>query len=943
MRRAKPFSRHGSLVLGVGFAFVLGLAAAVGLARAGEPKGDPDQEGPPQHITPDELLRRAVRGAEQAPIGPILTRPQTGAPGGVNWTFLGPQPITNEYWSGNADASGRVSAVIADPRNPARVYLAAAQGGVWKSTDTGVTWTPMGDGLSSLASGSIAFDPANPDVIYYGTGEQHYSGDSFYGDGLFRSADQAVTWSKIATTTEVGSYIARVLVQPGSTGVILVASDMGIVRSTDGGNSWAVALSGNWGNDLGIDPITPTNFYASVYGQGIYESTDSGATWALLSGGLPVSGFARINFAVGHAQPQNNVVLYAGFLTAEGNLYGMYKSVNGGVAWTQLPSTPNYPNGQGWYDNTVVIDPSSADASVCLAGGVFPYQLGYYGVVRTTDGGATWTDVTIGIDGSQVHPDQHFLSYGPDDRLWLGNDGGVWNSTDNGDHWTDCNHTLAITQFYTAGLHPSNPDFMLGGNQDNGTVRYDGNLAWPQLDSGDGGPCPVEVNSSNYYYSSYVLLDPLSKWYNGNYLGNYTGPWLGDRVSWANAPCFADPNGAHTILAGTHRVWRTTNGGSNWTAISGDLAAPDGYLLSLAVAHGASNTLYSGSSNGLVYVTTDAVTWNPRDNGIPAAAIPSICVDPSNWQTAYLCVTAPSGGRVYRTPNAGVTWTSITGDLPTGVRGMSLAVDFRVHPSRLYLGTDYGVYMSINGGVNWVKTAGIPSLAMFNLWIDVANSYLVAASHGRGMWRAPLDVTPPAVAVTSPVGGEIWNIGSDQNITWTATDPSGVDSVSIRLSRDGGISYPTIIAQGVSNTGTYPWIVAGPASTTCRVQVTAYDLAGNHGAGNSPANFTIADTTTVGVPLSAASGGTRLQVVNPFRPPAVIRYRLPQQRAVQVEILDPAGRCVAHLESGVHDAGSYQIEWKGQDDAGRNLPAGAYFCRMTVGGQTLVRRLALLR
>jgi FlgD Ig-like domain len=292
-----------------------------------------------------------------------------------------------------------------------------------------------------------------------------------------------------------------------------------------------------------------------------------------------------------------------------------------------------------------------------------------------------------------------------------------------------------------------------------------------------------------------------------------------------------------------------------------------------------------------------------------------------------------------------VSWTSITGDLPVGVRGLALATDFRVNPDRLYLGTDYGVFTSHDGGVHWVKTAaGFPNVAVFNLSIDPANNYLVAATHGRGMWRATLDVTPPAVAVTSPVGGETWYIGSNQNITWNASDAGGVDSVSLRLSRDGGLSYPTLIAHGWPNNGVFPWTVPGPQSSTCRIQVTAYDPSGNYGSGASPANFVIGDSTVVGVGSRPwANAAPRLTVTNPFRPPSSVRYDLPRRAHVRVEVFDLGGRCLAHLESGMRDAGSHEVAWRGVDDAGRSLPSGTYFCRLTVGDLSQVRHLALLR
>jgi photosystem II stability/assembly factor-like uncharacterized protein len=719
MNQSSPGARLLACILGIACAFASPpLSQAV---RAAEREVE--------QISIDELTRRAAQSPDHAPLGPVR-----GAVGktALTWQALGPHPIINEYWSGNADASGRTCSIVVDPRDANVAYAAAAQGGVWKTTDGGTTWTPMTDGLSSLSSGALALDPANADIIYYGTGEQNYSGDCFYGDGLFRSGDGGVTWSKIGTKPQVGSYISRVAVQTGHSNVILVASDRGVVRSADAGTTWTVTQAGGWCTDLAIQRTGSDTMYAAINASGIYKSVNAGASWTKLGGGLPTTGFARINFALSPNYPR---VIYASFVSSSSSgLLGMYRSINSGASWTLLSSTPNYLGTQGWYDNVVIVDP--IDPRTCYAAGVFPYSPGTKGMIRTTNAGASWTDITRGIDGSQLHPDMHALAFGPDRTLWTGNDGGVWKTRDRGAHWINCNHTLAVTQFYTVALHPMNPNFLLGGTQDNGALAFQGTDSWPEVSAGDGGPCAVEWDSPNIYYTTYIQLDPLYKYDNGSFVDDVTGPWIGDRASWANSPLVVDPNAPNTILAGTYRAWRTANSGVSWTSLSGDLSG-GGYLLGMAVASGASNTIYSSSSSGRVYVTTDGVTWNPRYTGLPTSALPDVVVSPSTWQIAYVCADRTSGGRVYRTTDAGVTWTDVTGDLPSGLRGLALSVDFRTNPVTLYLGTDYGVYSSSDGGVHWTNSS-LASVAVYDLGLDLVNNYLVAATHGRGMWRAPI-------------------------------------------------------------------------------------------------------------------------------------------------------------------------------------------------------------
>jgi len=680
--------------------------------------------------SPEELEQRAVESPDRIPVGLVVNH-QFEQPKGLNWRFLGPQPILNEYWSGNADASGRISSIIVDPSDADRVYLAGAQGGVWKSTDGGVNWMPLTDHLSSLASGALAFDPTNSEIIYYGTGEQHYSGDSFYGDGLFKSTDGGSTWSKIATKATVGSYIARIIVKPGNSDTVHLASDLGYLRSTDGGNSWSLLLNPFHCNDLAISPSAPTVVFAAFWGEGIYRSVNSGTDWVKLTNGLPSEGFSRINIAIGGALYPD--WLYASFVDeSDGSLLGMYRTRNGGDSWFERSNTPNYLFHHGFYDNCIIVDPSWPYR--CYAGGGWV-------LIKTTDGGNTWTDITIGVDGSQLHPHQHCLAIGPDGTLWVGNDGGAWKTTDGGGHWINLNHSLGLTPFYTVGIHPTDSTFLLGGSQSNGTVRYEGNLGWPQVRAGDGGPVAIEWDSPNIYYTTSYYIKTLIKFDNGAYVADVTGPWLGERASWCNGPLVVDPNLPNTLLVGTYRVWRTTSSGSSWVCISGDLTG-GGVLRAIAIAQGNSNIIYTGSSDGLVYLTTDGATWDPHYSGLPSAPIPDIVLDPSDWQIAYLCVDQANGGRVYKTTDAGVNWTDITGDLPSGLRGMSLAIYFFTSSSILYLGTDYGVYSSSNGGENWFKEAtNLPSLVIFDLGFDSHNNLLVAATHGRGMWRASISDT----------------------------------------------------------------------------------------------------------------------------------------------------------------------------------------------------------
>ncbi len=688
--------------------------------------GEEHEPDRPERVSIAYLLAQ-ISPIERVPRGLFLPRTS----GTLFWQSLGPQPIANEYWSGGANAAGRASSIAVHPSDPNTAYLAAAGGGVWKTTDGGQSWVPISDRLPSLASGALAIDRLNPATVLYGTGEQHYSSDSLYGDGLFRTVDGGANWSKIALKSQVGNYIARVDISPG---LLHVCSDFGYVRSDADGASWAAFKPAGtaWCNDLVRSAQAPQTMFAAFYGRGIYKSIDNGQSWTQLAGGLPSFGFQRINLAIADS---NADVVYASFIAPSGSLAGMYKTVNGGTSWSLLSSTPNYACSQGWYDNGMVVSP--IDANTVYAGGVFSYCSG--GIAKTTNGGTTWTYVTVGSDFTQVHPDQHYFVFGPDGALWVACDGGAWKTITGGSTWVNLNNGLNTALLYTVGIHPSDSSFLVAGTQDNGTVQFQGGLAWPQVIGGDGGPVAVEWANPNRYFTTYVRLSPMYRWLRPiSYQGTVTGPWSGDRASWANGPLIVDPNLPNTLLAGTYRVWQTTNSGSNWTAISADLTT-GGHLRGLAIAPLDSNIIYSGSSDGLFFATFDrGANWQLRNAGLPGTrTISDIIVSPADPLIVYLSVDQSSGGRLFQSFDGGLTWGDKTGSLAPGIRAMSLAIDFATNT--IYLGTDYGVYATHDTGMTWAQEAlNLPSVTVYDAQVDALNGWLVVATHGRGMWRASL-------------------------------------------------------------------------------------------------------------------------------------------------------------------------------------------------------------
>lgn len=661
----------------------------------------------------------------------MVAGPRTG-PSGLNWTPLGPRPILDEGWSGNDDASGRVVSIAPHPTDPNTVYIASASGGIWKTTDAGLNWAPLTDELSILNHGCVTIDPSNPETVYAGTGE--YTTQS-NGDGLFRSTDGGAMWERIGTVAQVGSRCSRVVVDPTDPLVIHITGNSGYSRTDDGGGNWTRYLTGGC-SDVALKPGDPSTVFVGRHGDGIYRSTNGGDSFTKLTTGLPGSNVNRILLAVA---PSNPNMVYTAIINGSAGLRGFYKSTNGGDAWTEMTNTPNFPYPQGWYDAFVGVDPTNEN--VVYAGGVFP-SYAVAGVIKSTTGGASWSDITYGAGGSsQLHPDQHAIAFGPTGTIWIGNDGGAWKSNNQGFSWINCNATLAVTQNYNIAVHPSDPSKVMGGTQDNGTVGRDLPIdAWPQIVAGDGGFLAYDFNEPERRYTTYVRLVTFR--ITDTSFADITGPWetAGDPVNFI-APLVMDPNDSHTLLGGTNRVWRTKNAdtAADWTAISSTSVAAGGTLNTLAVALGAPDTIYSGSSNGRVFVTTNGTTWLDRSVGLPSGGISDIVIDPADPGTAYVAYYNSSGARLLRTPDHGVTWINNTGDLPLGVAARALAIDWRFDPLVMCVGSGSGVYCSFDAGATWIKDdLDLPNVNIGDLVLEPASGTLTAGTYGRGAWQAVL-------------------------------------------------------------------------------------------------------------------------------------------------------------------------------------------------------------
>jgi uncharacterized protein (TIGR03437 family) len=768
----------------------------------------------------------------------------------LTWTPLGPAPIGQGQTLGTprVAVSGRISTVVLDPNyngtTNQTVYLGAAQGGVWRSRDNGATWTPLTDTQPSLAMGALAIDPTKPNLIYAGTGEAHFTGDSYYGAGLLKSSDGGATWTQITGpisasepqqpaflnaafhTLAIDPTAPSTLYAATETGLVSSASgattfpplgDRGIWKSTDGGMTWRNVNPANLarldkaGTDVLLDPRDARRVFAAISEMGIYRSTAGGepGTWEQLAGGLPSADLDRIKLAAGPPlAPSTNATLYAAISRfSNTRLLGVFKSTDNGTTWTQL-TTPAPTTSGTFYALALAVDP--VDANVLYYGTLTNSTSTGGTFWRSRDGGQTWADLSLG-DGvtGGLHVDTHWIAVSSTNRniLFTANDGGLWrtdNATADVVAWTSLNQSLNLTQLYTLALHPTEPNILLGGTQDNGTNRYNGNLNWFHARGGDGGAALIDQANPQVMYhtflnrnsasSSFPIIGPEISFDGGNtwarrgcfgctaQMGNFNpADRLSDYAPMAQHTGFTGASG-NVIYCGTHRLYRSADQGVTWTGLG---ASADGFgadltknmpepgyangfpsYISALAAHPLLDTsmnppgevVWVGTGDGLVQRTTNAgaganaIFTNVTKAPLPNRYVTDIALDASDPQRAFVTYsgfnlsTPATPGHVFMTSDQGATWTNLSGNLPD-IPVTSIALDPAL-PNTVFIGTDLGVFQTTDGGVTWSRlNDGLPHVATFVVRYHAASRSIVAATHGRGVFRLPLP-TREAVSVS---------------------------------------------------------------------------------------------------------------------------------------------------------------------------------------------------
>ncbi len=698
--------------------------------------------------------------------------------GGLHWRNIGP-----------AFMSGRISDIDWDPTDDSVWYVGVGSGGVWKTVNAGTTWTPVFDKQSSYSIGNVTVDPSNPHTVWVGTGEDVGGRHVGFGDGIYRSDDAGQNWTNKGL--KESQHISTIIVHPEDSDTVWAAvqgplwskgGERGLYMTTDGGDSWEKTLGGGeWTGvtDLVIDPRDPNVLYAATWqhhrtvagymGGGpetaLHKSTDGGRSWTKLETGLPTGNLGKIGLSI---SPQNPDVVYAA-IELNRREGGVWRSDDRGASWVKGADAVGGGTGPHYYQE-LFASPHQFDR-LYLVGPT---------VQKSEDGGKTFEP----MPHPNQHSDMHAVVFHPTDPdyIMMGTDGGLYESFDLGETWRFVKN-LPLTQYYKLALDDAEPFYNIyGGTQDNNTQggpsRTDSvngirNADWKVVLGGDGHQPATEPGNPDIMYA---------EWQQGNLtrVDLITGesvyikpqPAPGDppeRFNW-DSPILVSPHKPTRLYFASQRVWRSENRGDEWTAISGDLTRNEDRMLmpfmgqtwswdapwdmyamsdyntitSLAESPLQEGLLYAGTDDGLIQVSENGGgSWRQIEvgslPGVPDTAfINDIRADLHDVNTVYVALDNHKYGDF--TPyllvsrNRGRSWTSISDGIPERHLVWRVVQDHE-RASLMFAATEFGVYLTLNGGDSWEKfSAGMPTISIRDIQIQRRENDLVAASFGRGFF-----------------------------------------------------------------------------------------------------------------------------------------------------------------------------------------------------------------
>ncbi len=691
------------------------------------------------------------------------------------WESLGPKNI-----------GGRTLCLAFHPTDEDIIYAGSASGGLWKTETQGVgedAWTKVPTGFPVLGVAAIAIDQNDPNTIIIGTGETYRVGIAepgttvrltrgTYGIGILKTTDGGNSWNHVLVFDEDEiKGVQDIEINPQNSMEMYAATTDGVYRSTNGGNSWALVFTEPNCIDIEIDPSNGNTLYVSQGNfnnnldpnlSGIFKSTDGGNTFnELLDAGLITawSGNAKLEL-----DPSNSNTIYASiqvgwFNTGSTTPAGIFRSTNGGVNWTNI-NTQNIAQYQGWYSHDIAVNPANQNEIINV--GIAAWKSVDAGANFLAKTANSWTmgqvDVTVPEGGANyVHSDIHAVYYHPiNNKVFMASDGGVFVSDDGEVPYTTINGGLQTTQFYAdMGSSAQNPDYCMGGAQDNASYIYKGEPSWWRVIGGDGMSASVHQTDDDLVFGSWQGLNIVKSINGGNNFFNI-GPALvsGDYTAFS-APYELAPSNQDVMYAGGTYLYRSDDAGASWAPTANQSVDGGNVLMKIAI---------SPFDQDVVFVTTVGDpfgTWGGPPkllksidggqnftvlSGLPNRVCKDIEIDPNNDSIVYAVFSGFGSDHVFKSTDGGITWNAIDGilpDLPTN----TIAID-PLNSDDIYVGNDLGVYYSEDGGANWVAFSDeLPEATMiYDLNVSPINRKLRIATHGHGIWQRSFVNDPLAVS-----------------------------------------------------------------------------------------------------------------------------------------------------------------------------------------------------
>lgn len=669
------------------------------------------------------------------------------------WEEVGPL----EYTPGNGTngGNGRVNRITVHPNSSSALYISTPSGGVWKTENGGVTWTPINDALPSIGASGFAIDYDNPSTMYMLTGDG--DGNNAPSVGVLKTFDGGLTWHKTGLDWTINwdfpnlTRAYNLVMHPEDPDILFVAATNGIWRTANGGDLWTQVFSLS-ASDIEFHPTNPDTMYAS--GGNFFRSVTGGTSWYIEADPDFPTQYSRIEVGVTPDEPDYVYLLFGGHVlgTGNGTFSGLYRSTDTGLDFSLRSNTPNIlgyaTNGQdsanqAGYDLAIAVDP--LEANVVYVGGI--------NVWKSADGGSSWTIIshfvepgnTIGYTHADIHTLEIF-----DGTLYCGSDGGIFSSADGGSTWNNLSDGLGIMQFYRLDVAG---EVYAGGTQDNGCNQ--GSISSTVANhsiGGDGFACLIDYTNTNIRYQSShnIRYRSLNGGVSFSNIGVPGLDWYSNSA-WIMDPAFPD-----ILFMGHTDIWYTaaaTDPYVSWTALNAGFSGTK-KVGSLAQGVNDRHRLYA--SDWISLRTSDNVltftpaTFTDISAGLPVAqaVLSDIAVNPANASQVWVSFQGVSvGNKVFFSPNAGQTWYNASGSLP------NVPVNCIIYEpgsaNGVYIGTDIGMFYRDDNTVDWLYFGnGLPNVRVFDL--DIEGSTLYAATFGRGVWKSPLYSTCPFAFVLTP-------------------------------------------------------------------------------------------------------------------------------------------------------------------------------------------------